>query len=407
MKKDINRDVGVLDFDENGYPTLLDKFPSNLNDNSAWYEKIAEKYKIWRGDYLNRISETSNEFFSLYNEISTEFAESDLNKIHPLQDKRNKCMRLKIIETEKKFFTSALNSTAARYEEFIQSLPYVERLAFWVASFFDSTSFDFNISSLTEKMNTNSLKREIFNTEKVAKFGETKIMFNGKEIPVEIVSGFDYDFYGRTYFYLKNQETTENLGHIGFVREWKDKDTDKKWRLNYFSELEAGQPTQLYKEGRSLRFNVEDSLGQDRLTGDRPILRLLTQIAVEVFSCEPEVRLAVDSVHANGYVFAAAGFRTEINDSKDTRILDEIREARNQEEKMLFPPYKDLSSYDVYMYKMDNYKGTKIINKNQNQEIYPAMVDFVMDAEPITWEQQIDNNRFFKIKGTGQYFRNL
>ncbi|MBA3238662.1 MAG: hypothetical protein H0T62_10005 [Parachlamydiaceae bacterium] len=48
MKKDINRDVGVLDFDENGYPTLLDKIPSNLNDNSAWYEKIAENYKIWR-----------------------------------------------------------------------------------------------------------------------------------------------------------------------------------------------------------------------------------------------------------------------------------------------------------------------------------------------------------------------
>ncbi len=337
----------------------------------------------------------------MHNEILTEFEESDLDKIHPLQDKRNKCMRLKIIEKEKKFFTSALHSTAARYEEFIQSLPYVERLAFWVASFFESTSFDFNISTLTEKMNTISLKREIFNTEKVAKFGETKIMFNGKEIPVEIVSGFRYDFYGRTYFYLKNQETTGNLGHIGFVREWKDKDTDKKWGFSYSSELDTGQPNQLQKEGRSLRFRVEDSLGQDRLNGDRPILRLLTQIAVEVFRCEPEVRLAVDSVHANGYVFATAGFRTEQNDSKDNRVLDEIRKARNQQEKKVFPPYKDLSSYDVYMHKMDNYEETKFISKNQNQEIHPALVDFVLDAHPITWEKQIENNRLLQDQGNG------
>lgn len=37
--------------------------------------------------------------------------------------------------------------------------------------------------------------------------------------------------------------------------------------------------------------------------------------------------------------------------------------------------------------------GAKVINKNEAQEIHPAMVDFELDAEPITWEQQIEKNR--------------
>lgn len=249
-------------------------------------------------------------------------------------------MRLEIIEKEKKFFTTALNSSEAVYNEFIQSLSFIERIAFWVASFFDSTNFDFNLQSLTNNIN-NPLDSNTFNTQKVAKFGETTITFEGNEIPVEIVSEFghslneDLHTYSlHTYFYLRDKKTKENLGYIDFEREQHD-------------------------------LKIRIALAKDELIGDnRLIKRLLTQIAVEVFSCEPEVRLAANS--SNTFPFATAGSPT------------------------------------ASIHKMNKSGvGTDFVTMTQEKGIQPIIVDFELDAEPITWEQQIEANRLLTDHANG------
>lgn len=83
--------------------------------------------------------------------------------------------------------------------------------------------------------NSSRLDWATFNEVKVAKFGETTITFNGKKIPVEIVSEFGYQFDGLTYFYLKNKNTKENLGYIGFDRKWRC-ETTGVWGKSYKQE---------------------------------------------------------------------------------------------------------------------------------------------------------------------------
>lgn len=224
---------------------------------------------------------------------------------------------------------------------------------------------------------------DIFNAEEIP-LAETTTSVNGKQIPVVIFAKFSKTIYGTpaTIFKVKNKSTQENLAYIEIVRTYKQKGG------NYYPENRCKSE----RESGSLR--VEMFRGEYKYIDDQAIICLLTQIAMEVFSLEPDVRLEGCSVHSQGYVYEAAGFRSPY--SSNDLYLDEIKAARA--EKRLFPTYKDLTMLTFYIHKWLNFSGgTKFANKSDDgRTMCPAMVDFELNSDPLTWEEYIEKNRIFQ-----------
>lgn len=394
IKKNRNN-IGILTFDENGIPSLIDNFIGK--SNTSWFGKIIDDYRLWRGTHLNIVSVNVNRIFYNNHAVEKEISESELDQDCPLKDKRDKCRRLQIIEKEKKFFEIALTSTSKNYYEFVQSLPYFERIAFWIISIFDSSSCHFYLTETTTYIMLQcphcSLGWRKFNNEKVVKFGETTITFEGEEIPVVVEAKFGFnsyrdDFSGDIHFCVMDTYRNNVLGKVKFIRKYKDENG------SYNSEDTISKNPILTRENGRFTLEFEDQLRRDELNGDCPIMRVLLQIAMEIFSYEPEVELDIENRFAKGFAYEAAGFRS-YSDEKHNFLLEEIKKHRNNGK--VLPPDRNLKSYHVWMYKMnDSGMGTKFVNKSQDGLISPALVDFELNAAPITWEEQIEKNRILK-----------
>ncbi len=123
-------------------------------------------------------------------------------------------------------------------------------------------------------------------------------------------------------------------------------------------------------------------------TGDRPLLRLITQVAVEIFARDPAQGLTINSVydHADVYAFMGLGGDKDFRNVK-ARVL-EYRAFSGR----WFPAPEDQGAYFLSMHKLDYSKEHqtqyfKIMNKNKGSE--PAWVEYNPN-ETLTWEQYIE-----------------
>jgi hypothetical protein len=138
-------------------------------------------------------------------------------------------------------------------------------------------------------------------------------------------------------------------------------------------------------------------LGQDSDTGDRPITRVIAQLAVEILIPEPETKIVITCHNGDGAVFVAGGFTAPRLPARRTipQILplqifytkeiyfQQIQSARQQQPRKLFPISRNMGSFDVELEKLPTLEETQFITTDTTGLKHPAYVDFKLGAYPL------------------------
>ena len=191
------------------------------------------------------------------------------------------------------------------------------------------------------------------------------------------------------------------LGFFGIERKWTHIKSDGNSNRNYSEGIvDAGKDVGTLESPKLyIEYFENKQLQQDSTNGDRPIMRLLTQIAVEIFQLEADNILEIGSTYCDADVYFAGGFADLYSGTKDDRIKYDIRTARDGNK--LFPVIanRNFSGFTVYLGKSPTNSPSQFVTKNEKDQEQPAMVDFDFDHPPITWEEQIKAHRLLPEKG--------
>jgi hypothetical protein len=387
-----------LEIDDSQVPHLIEyEKASFFKKKASFLERIKTKYLFYRREFHRERDEKVNKLIWLQNNIATELYYEPFNSLHPLQDLRNRCLRLQILEKERTRLSQAMKASRGSYNDFLSKLHQVERVFFFIISWFHSWfqkpyTVELEIPALPESFKSLN--------ERGVKFSETKITFIGQEIPVEVKARFgswDKKTFSKTIDFAIHQKNDPSmLGYFGIQRKWTLIKPNGLPDRDYSEEVgNAGKDVGTLENPRLyIRYIVNNVLEQDSTNGDRPIMRLLTQIAVEIFQLETDNTLVIHSKDWDADIYIAGGFLYP-HLSPD-RIIGAIQAARADNK--LFPAYRDVGSFDVYLEKSPTNAVSKFVKRNKGQE-QPAMVDFDFDHLPITWEEQIAKNRLLPEKG--------
>jgi hypothetical protein len=117
--------------------------------------------------------------------------------------------------------------------------------------------------------------------------------------------------------------------------------------------------------------------------GDLPLHVLLTDIIMKIFMNESFPRICVEASSCQAYVFYAAGFYGDFNDTFFIRTFQEARAV-----KKIFPPFKQLPNITFWLEKSDFGFATSIVSRCRDK-ISPALVDFTLSNDKITWEKRL------------------
>jgi hypothetical protein len=112
------------------------------------------------------------------------------------------------------------------------------------------------------------------------------------------------------------------------------------------------------------------------LNGDRPFMRKLAQLAVEILVREGEERMTYSNAYDQAHVLIPAGFQVD-RDSRQKleKITKKIKDAREKGRR--FPRYYDEASFNM-----------KLLNKPQGR-LLDTQVDWGDGAGPRTWRERI------------------
>jgi hypothetical protein len=325
--------------------------------------------RLVKDDLLQISEEKVKNLVQLQDAVASEFITKPLNPLHPLQDLRDRCLRLQNLQAERESLSQALQASSKSNNVVLGNL---------------------------------LVSRASLNVRGV-KFAETKITFEGQEIPVEVTAGFSSDrehtFYERTIFIVRRKDNQATLGSFHIEKRWTHIRPDGVIERHYTEGVKDAEKDVGTLHPRLFIIHFENQeLKQDSTTGDRPIMRLLTQIAVEVFQLEAgKDVLEIGSNFCDADVYMAGGFAILNPRLRADRIKNDIQAARANNK--LFPNYRHLTSFDLYLGKSSTNAVSRFVTWNARKEEVPAMVDFSLDHPPTTWEEQIAKNRLLPEKG--------
>ena len=198
-------------------------------------------------------------------------------------------------------------------------------------------------------------------------------------------------------------------------RTWRDT-YEKGGTIGYYDEGYTDLPKGTLSD-RKLSIQVNTSLllpidDQDPETGDRPIMRLFTQLIVEVLELEPEKEAEIETTYRDAEVYIAGGFAVSPRWTEPTtdEIKASIQKARQKNK--LFPrKYRRDSPFTVVLKKSFSNGATQFVTKDKDGQENPALVDFTLDEPPIDWKEKITAHRVLSVsKGRilpNFYARNL
>lgn len=291
-------------------------------------------------------------------------------KAKSLQELRDYAMRVKTIQVEQLNVRFALDWNRTT---FFKSISSFERMVFSVISYFHS--FIACVPNIPELMHLPKLFRDFVRKPHIT-FAQMQFTHNQTQKTVKIagvLGSYDNrDFSGKIHFTLIDTKTDENYGTLTLQRQWED------YCRGEWYEDRISSPSATLNNRHLYVIDMIDGLGSDKQTQDRPVMRILTQIAVELFRRETEKELRVQPSYCDADVYVAAGFYTETM----SKIQADLKAARMAN--TVFPKYRNLYSSKVYLFK----ENGKLSNKTGQE----PLVDFDLHAKPITWDEQIAKN---------------
>jgi hypothetical protein len=366
IKEKVNKPDHLFTFDEDGTVHFVPQKQS-----------FFQRYATYRSESHFANITKLQALFQKQQQIVSEFDPEKLTSEHPLQKLRDYATRIRTIQTEQENVKFALYWNS---EVFSDSLSTFERLAFRTMSFFHSM-ICLNLGSQVPALAPLPRYFADFIQKPLITFGETTFTFNQKIVTAKINALFGSwdgkDLSGSVIFNLTDKETGKQLGWFPIFRQWRSSDSGM-----YCREDTLPVSGVLKDRHLSIRY-IDDYKGWDTTTGDRPVRRILTQLAVEIFKREAENDLQVTSNHCDADVYITGGFYTEQNLTDTIRANIQKARAANA----IFPAYDNLSSFDVHLKKSAKaIAGTHFTNNAKGTS--PALVDFNLGEKPITWESQ-------------------
>lgn len=407
-----------LVFDQEGIPQIVRYKDHFSGKPTSDWELLKAKYQFYRCNSLKDRDDQLETLFDFQDKIISDFDQKPLDRAHPLQDLRDRMRRVQKLHKERTLLQTALKLSHA---SFFKSLSLIEKVFFFVISFFHSlfqkSSSGIVIPSLASKrLRANRIQLAettiVHNTQQITLLISAKLDYSNGELAdamnvcIESKNGANTPQHFRpTYFKIRREWGIENNHYFS------EDDFDSKKEIGSLRD-------------RRLHIVIfPDRLGQDPITGDKPILRLITQIAVEIFQRESETKLVMTYSQGDPDVFVAGGFKTPSKSAlRETKTqgglpfppilkefprqhyIEAIIEARNQGK--VFPSRDWMGSFDVQLEKLFSsyYLGTQFgtnhkeipvnipVVMKDNQIIELAYVDFTLNAAPLTWEEQIEHH---------------
>ncbi len=359
-------------------------------DNRLSFWKELRKFKFYK-NHFDAIENVAA-IFKGYNQLIQEFSEKPLNHSHPLQDLHDRCRRMETIAKEKQAFKLALISHQCVFKKtYTTSERIIFAMTYWALSFFNSSykpavipKLQVDIDSFVDKKSVKLSEMEAggHQVEVRAKLNSINKKTPSSAVTIQLVD--------------KNNGNDFMQGCFTIQRVWDEQ--DRKKRISNWDE-DCDKKIGELSNCRLRVKNVSNFLISTDESKNQMVIRLLTQIAVEIFQCEDEERLEIKSVCEHGFVYASAGFYSSFD--KDNKILDEIKKARKGSAPQLYPDHINLSNYCVYLDKAElcspqhktKTQFSKRVKIVESEQQHPALVDFKLDEKPITWEEQISQNR--------------
>lgn len=387
-----------LEMDSSLVPRLMKfKKVSFFKKDASIIERLKTKYRLYRREFHRERDEKINRLIRQQNAAARELDSKPFNALHLLQDLRNRCRRLQTLELERTSLSHAVKASRGSYNDFLSKLTLMEKVFFYVISWFHSW-----VKKPYVELEIPPLPVRVQSLNQGIKLSETKMTFQGQEIPLEIKAhiGLAYDgtFTHRTVFAIHQQNDPIMLGYFEIAKAWTHIRPDNRTDELYSEKsINAGKFVGRLINPRLYIDHFNDLFQQDTTNGDRPIMRLLTQIAVEIFQLEVESTLEIWSHDAD--VFFAGGFAMLDPDGRENRIKGDIQRARERDN--LFPSIanRDLGYFQIYLGKSPTNSSSKFVTYVEKGKEQPASVDFDFDHPPITWEEQIKAHRLLPEKG--------
>ena len=369
----------VLMFDDQGFPYLK---PSTNKLDIPKFETIARQMDVI---IINN------------QKVYDELLKQPWNIDDPLQDYRNRIIRFKCMHRE---MTNLRQAFEVTFPE-IKQVTYLTKHR--LASTYDikrnlcakltkeNRAIDLNEEILHRIVSVPCLSSSQFMTMKKFRrvLGVTDIMVNGHKMSVNIVAKPINDTSELIIQLI--DENKQSFGEMKIFRKlYKDLESLERDKLgDGISEENILQFSKSSFDVMALCiYPVRVHNFRDAQTGYRPFLRLLAQVAIEIFSCEPVRRLLIHAVADHKDDYALMGFGS--TDDNFNRHRDEILDFRAQTRQM-FLMGEEQSSYIVYMDKMEyseEHKTRYFKKLDKKMAVESALIE-CDPQETITWEEQI------------------
>lgn len=343
-----------------------------------------------------------------------------------LIEMHQKHKRLKVFDLEstgmKREISKAFEERAAR----IQKLPAALRIPFQFVSFFIHLgSVQMFHNRLLAKIDR--AKKEFDqmikqNTSQEIEIGETSIKIGQNDVPITVTiqpRSFEYEnslhFPGSHLVRFKRNDTKEGVGVFIIRHAWENPSSIHNLFYEDVMENPKGKLTNhgLYVE----QVSSSDNKDANHFNEDLPIIRLMTQVMVELMANDPDTeRLLIDSAYHHGFVYASAGLNKKPLDKKNFKktfvqyhalgarsIKKEIENAHSQGYR--YPAIRDLSSFNMEMRKeksVDPIENTRFTawDEQQKGSVYtPTKIWWDADGTKTTWEDHLSKNRVLKSTG--------
>lgn len=305
---------------------------------------------------------------NIYLSVATELVKE---KPANLQDLRDKCLRLKVLENELHVIELALK----------KKMPVLNFLS----------------------------KRDYIGSWRI-KLGQSQAVMKGKTRKLDILAypkSLDGNPKESLCCALVEQSSQQCLSEIHIQRVWRGK--------NGRDETESTSRPQELIKGKKYKLLVtphfcELELMHDASTGDFPLQRLLLQLAVEIFRQDPaEVLVIKRSNGWNSTVDLAAGFF--FASDHDNEIKKQLQTARTAGKLFSLRSNSNYYAKNSLLLKDRGHEfGTQFVKPHAdiNTEIassklfVPALVDFCLQSLPVSWEDIIAQKPLLTIQPNPQ-----
>jgi hypothetical protein len=392
-----------LTFDTQGIPSISLSPPINEPSKSSGMQNSNEVNKkgipsLVEADYKKEAEQYAamiphlDAIFNNYKQVIGELLDKTWEQTHSIHEYGNRNIRMKYMLKEIENLRLALASTFPElskidcYRNKIRGETNYEGLR-WLGDLRKNPPIEHFLDRVFELKRMVSLN-DTFWSGRICQMelGVATIQVNGQTMPIKIVAKRQYDNNEiRVQFLDENQE---NIGGMWIERRWY-KDL-KQLHTNSVNDVITRK--ELFSKSNILPHTLFTSyIGmihvQDKETGDKPLIRLLVQVAVEIFNREPARRLLINNGLKSNDVVALLGLGSTNKWFNVNR--KELLEFRANSQSLL--PDQDTEGSDVWMDKLEfseehKTQYFKILDAKKGLE--PAFIEFD-PKETVTWEEQI------------------